>query len=96
MHVIVPKAAFEMLSGHDDLAEYRFNTNIARHLFCRVCGIHSYYIPRSHPDMIDVNARCLDDVDLTNIVKRYFDGRNWEAAKQRDDEQPRLSFDGQE
>ncbi len=95
LHVIVPTSAFELLSGLDDLAEYRFNTNVARHLFCRVCGIHSYYVPRSHPDKIDVNARCLDDIDLSNIVKRHFDGKNWGAAKLRDDEQPRLSFEVQ-
>jgi len=91
LHIIVPQSDFELLSGRDDLAEYQFNTRVAKHWFCRVCGIHSFYIPRSHPDKIDVNARCLDDVDLANITPRQFDGKNWEAAKQLDEERRRSS-----
>jgi len=87
LHVIVPKAAFELLSGQDDLVVYQFNTNVAKHLFCGVCGIHSFYVPRSHPDKIDVNVRCFDDVDLANIVARPFDGKHWEDAMQRHSEQ---------
>jgi hypothetical protein len=63
LHLIVPQDAFELLSGKDDLATYTFNTGVAKHHFCRHCGIHSFYVPRSDPDKIDVNARCRDDVD---------------------------------
>jgi hypothetical protein len=45
-----------------------------------VCGIHSFYVPRSDPDKIDVNARCLDGVDLGTIAIKQFDGKNWETA----------------
>ena len=80
LHVIVPRDQFHLLSGQDDLTTYEFNTRTAKHLFCRHCGIHSFYIPRSDPDKIDVNARCLDDVDLTQVIAKPFDGKNWEAA----------------
>jgi hypothetical protein len=83
LHLIVPSEDFELLSGRDDLVLYQFNTNIAKHLFCGVCGIHSFYVPRSHPDKIDVNVCCLYDVDLANVVPRNFDGKHWEAAMQR-------------
>jgi hypothetical protein len=81
-HWIVAPAAFELLSGADALALYTFNTGVAQHRFCRVCGIHPFYTPRSHPDKVDVNARCLDDVDLDALAGRLrrFDGRNWEQA----------------
>jgi hypothetical protein len=46
-------------------------------------GVHPFYVPRSDPDKIDVNARCLDDVDPAAISPKHFDGRNWEAAMQR-------------
>jgi len=83
LHLIVPPEQFELLSGRDDLATYRFNTGTARHTFCKVCGIQPFYTPRSDPDKIDVNVRCLDDIDLTAITVRPFDGKNWEAAMQQ-------------
>lgn len=73
-------AGFGLLSGEDALAEYRFNTGAARHLFCRRCGIKSFYVPRSHPDGISVNARCLDDVDLRALTVAAFDDDNRQAA----------------
>jgi len=83
LHLIVPPAQFELLSGADDLITYRFNTMTAQHKFCRVCGIHPFYVPRSDPDKIDVNVRCLDNVDLVALSPQRFDGRNWEAAMQK-------------
>lgn len=80
LHVIVSQSAFELLSGADDVSTYRFNTGVARHHFCRVCGVHAYYVPRSDPDKVDVNARCLDGVDPASLEPVTFDGRNWEAA----------------
>ena len=59
----------------------QFNTKVARHTFCKHCGMHPFYVPRSDPDKIDVNARCLDGVDLTTLRIRKFDGQNWEAAR---------------
>jgi hypothetical protein len=80
LHVIVPRDRFRLLAGETDLATYRFGTMTALHHFCRHCGVASFYVPRSHPDRIDVNARCLDDVDLGALTVRHFDGRNWEAS----------------
>jgi len=78
-HLIVPKASFRLLSGRERLSAYRFNTRIAEHLFCSVCGIKSFYVPRSHPDGYSVNVRCLDGAPLDGIEPRDFDGQNWEA-----------------
>lgn len=78
LHYIVPADAFELVSGADVLSEYRFGTGIARHRFCRVCGIHSFYVPRSHPDGIDVNVRCLDGNAIERFTVTPFDGRHWE------------------
>jgi hypothetical protein len=80
LHLIVPPEQFELLSGSDALTGYRFNTGTARHTFCATCGIHPFYVPRSDPDKIDVNVRCLDGVDLASLKVNYFDGRNWEQA----------------
>lgn len=81
LHLLVPPEQFELLQGEDALTTYQFNTNTARHTFCRRCGMHPFYVPRSDPDKISVNARCLDGIDPVLLQpKRFFDGRNWEAA----------------
>lgn len=78
IHLIVSKEQFSLLSGEESLTNYTFNTQTAKHLFCRICGIHSFYIPRSHPNNIDVNIRCLDGDVLADFQIEFFDGRNWE------------------
>ena len=60
LHLMVPPERFELLSGGDALSTYTFNTGVAKHHFCRTCGVHGFYRPRSHPDQWDVNARALD------------------------------------
>ena len=80
LHLIVPAARFRLLSGRDDISEYTFNTGAAKHLFCRHCGIKSFYVPRSHPDVIDVNVRCLDAGTLTSLRVTPFDDADRDAA----------------
>ena len=80
LHLIVSRDNFELLKGNDDLTTYTFNTGVAKHTFCRHCGIHPFYVPRSDPDKIDVNVRCLDNVDVAAISPKPFDGKHWEAA----------------
>jgi hypothetical protein len=80
LHWIVAPERFELLAGADVLASYRFHTGTAEHKFCRVCGMHPFYTPRSDPDKVDINVRCLDGVDLSTLPLRDFDGANWEQA----------------
>jgi hypothetical protein len=78
LHLIVPAERFRLMGGHESLVTYTFNTGTARHLFCGVCGIKSFYVPRSHPDGYSVNARCLDAGTIGGMTVTPFDGRNWE------------------
>jgi hypothetical protein len=80
LHLIVPASRFRLLLGADALSEYTFNTGTARHRFCRVCGIKSFYVPRSHPDGIDVNVHCLDTATIESISITPFDDNDREAA----------------
>lgn len=77
LHLIVPRRKFKQLSGQDSLTTYSFNTGIAKHTFCKTCGIKPFYTPRSNPDGVGINVNCLDTkpeaVNITN-----FDGQNWE------------------
>lgn len=80
LHWIVERERFHLLTPASNLATYRFFTSVARHHFCANCGVAPFYIPRSDPDKFDVNVRCIDGVDLTQLAVYHFDGRNWEAA----------------
>ena len=79
LHLVVPAARFRLLCGDDVLTEYRFNTGTARHRFCRYCGIKGFYIPRSHPDGVSVNARCLEPGTMASMRVVPFDDGNREA-----------------
>lgn len=78
LHLIVPKSAFRLIEGQDSLTVYTFNTGVAKHYFCRICGLKSFYIPRSNPDGYDINVRCLDPWP-EGITIEKFDGRHWEV-----------------
>jgi hypothetical protein len=78
LHLIVPASQFKLMSGEAVLSTYTFNTGTAKHRFCSVCGVKSFYIPRSHPDGVSVNARCLDSGTVASMKIRTIDGRNWE------------------
>jgi hypothetical protein len=78
LHLIVPRSRFRLLQGSEDLVAYTFNTRVAKHLFCKTCGIKSFYIPRSNPDGYSVNIRCLDPATIRHVNVSSFDGKNWQ------------------
>lgn len=80
LHLIVPHGDFRLLSGQDALTSYRFGTGRAEHLFCRTCGVKSFYQPRSHPDAWSVNFNAVAAPAEMQVTRRRFDGRNWEEA----------------
>lgn len=79
LHLIVPTTSFRLIRGENDLSCYSFNTGIAKHYFCRNCGIKSFYVPRSNPDGYSVNARCIDPSTVRSQTIHNFDGVNWES-----------------
>jgi hypothetical protein len=80
-HLIVPHPNFRLLSAGDLLSSYRFGTGAAEHLFCGVCGIKSFYQPRSHSAAWSINLNTLDHLQGLGVTVRKFDGRNWEKAR---------------
>lgn len=80
LHIIVPPSRFRLVKGADALSTYTFGTHVAKHTFCKRCGMHPFYTPRSHPNDVDVNVRCLDGIDLRALRIEKFDGLNWEQA----------------
>ena len=82
-HLVVPHNMFKLLSGSKQLSSYQFNTHQANHLFCSVCGVKSFYQPRSHPDSWSINTHCIDDFVENEWQHESFDGKNWEQAKKQ-------------
>jgi len=80
LHLIVAEEDFELLRGADAITTYTFGTHTAKHHFCSRCGVHSYYRPRSHPERVDVNIRCLDGVEPSDFSFYSFDGQSWEDS----------------
>jgi len=83
LHLIVAADRFRLTSGRDALITYSFNTGVAQHYFCATCGIKSFYVPRSHPNGVSVNGRCLDEATVASKTVAHFDGRHWEEARQQ-------------
>ncbi|KAI8921372.1 Mss4-like protein [Powellomyces hirtus] len=81
-HLILPPSLFKLVSppSLSELGLYTFNTHTAKHYFCPKCGIAPFYIPRSHPDHFDVNARCIDSDTVTSIEVKPFNGQQWEKS----------------
>ncbi|XP_058079178.1 uncharacterized protein LOC131227398 isoform X2 [Magnolia sinica] len=80
-HFIVPSAKFKLMGESQQfLTTYTFGTHTAKHNFCKVCGITSFYLPRSNPDGIAVTVACVDAGTLTHVEIRHFDGQNWEKS----------------
>jgi hypothetical protein len=74
----VPKERFSLLSGEGDLADYQFNKHVIHHLSCATCGVESF-ARGTAPDgaeMVAINVRCLDDLDLSALTPTPFDGRS--------------------
>ena len=60
----VPKESLQVTRGADNLGLYQWNTGIAKHYFCKTCGIYTHHVRRSNPDECGFNIGCIDDVDL--------------------------------
>ena len=82
LHLPVFPSEFQLLRGKTALTVYTFETGVAQHPFCSHCGMHPFYVPRSQPDKVTVNARCLDGIDGPALKPtRFFDGKHWEDAQ---------------
>ena len=73
--IMVPKDNFALTKGEGDLALYQFNSNIAKHYFCKTCGIYTHHNRKSDPNGMGVNLGCIDLLDATGYKALSFDGR---------------------
>jgi hypothetical protein len=76
--VFVTPDCFRVRAGEDGLSDYQFNKKIIHHLFCPTCGIESFArgLGPDGKEMVAVNVRCLDNIDLASAQRLPFDGRS--------------------
>jgi hypothetical protein len=63
----VPVGKLRVVKGGEMLSLYQWNTKVAKHYFCKVCGIYTHHQRRSNPNEFGVNVGCFDDVDLSAL-----------------------------
>ncbi|MBL1240432.1 MAG: GFA family protein [OCS116 cluster bacterium] len=80
----VNETDFKLLQGQEHLALYQWNLKIAKHHFCKICGIYTFHHTRSIPGVMGVNVNCLDDVDLSHIPIKYVDGASLSSKTDAD------------
>ena len=74
----VPKAQFRLLSGEGAQTDYQFGGKTMHHLFCSACGVHAFgTYAANEEEMVVVNLRCLDGLDLDTLEVRHFDGKSY-------------------
>ena len=73
--IMITKENFNLLKGEDKLSLYQFNSDIAKHYFCKDCGIYTHHNRKSDPNGMGVNLGCLDDIDSMDYDAGHFDGR---------------------
>ena len=79
MVTIISKEDLKVIKGHDKIKTYQFNTKVAKHYFCSVCGTHTHNLRRSDPNTFGINVGCIDEIDPNTLFKlKTFinDGRN--------------------
>ena len=63
----VPLSGIRIVRGAEHLRLYRFNTHVARHYFCSICGIYTHHQRRSNPDQYGYNVGCLEGINPFDI-----------------------------
>lgn len=63
----VHESRFRLIEGEQELGAYQWNTGIATHHFCKVCGIYTFHRKRLMPDFLGVNIHCLDEADISGV-----------------------------
>ncbi|MBN3766050.1 GFA family protein [Burkholderia sp. Ac-20365] len=76
MSPFFPANALRITSGEDSLTLYQFNTQVAKHYFCKQCGIYPFHQTRKDPNLWRVNLGCLDDVDPYALESSVADGKS--------------------
>lgn len=60
-------AELKITKGQDKLSLYQWNTKIAKHYFCSVCGIYTHHQRRKAPDEYGYNVACIEGLNIDDL-----------------------------
>jgi hypothetical protein len=74
----VPRDKLHLKTPDSEVASYSFNKHRIKHRFCSTCGSATFGEGSNAKGnkMAAINVRCLEDVDLTTLTIKQFDGRS--------------------
>ncbi|MGB0922039.1 MAG: GFA family protein [Alphaproteobacteria bacterium] len=74
---VVPKRYFTLVHGEDNLSCYQWNKHIAKHWFCKTCGVYTHHQRRADPNTIGLNLACVEGIDLNALTIKSIDGKSY-------------------
>jgi hypothetical protein len=77
-----PADKFRLTKGEDALTLYQWNTRVAKHYFCKHCGIYTHHQPRTRPDMVGINIGCIDDIDPQSVKVERAEGSKLSGSRE--------------
>jgi len=66
----------EIKVDNDALGLYQFDTKIAKHHFCKTCGIYPFHETIRMPGHYRVNLGCIDEIDTNALTVDVFNGKS--------------------
>ena len=78
----IPNEQFRLIKGENDLTTYQWNTRVAKHYFCKHCGIYTHHQPRTRPDLIGVNVGCIDTLDARALPLDRVEGSKLSGGRE--------------
>lgn len=75
---VVPMGDFTLMQGEAALSCYQWNKHIAKHWFCKTCGVYTHHQRRADPTTIGLNLACVDDIDLGALTIKAIDGKAYD------------------
>ncbi len=73
---VIPPERFGFEADDGALGIYQFGSGVARHYFCRYCGIYPFHVTARFPGHYRVNLGCVDGIDPLALTYEVFDGRH--------------------
>lgn len=66
----------EIGEKNEALSLYQFDSKVAKHYFCKFCGIYPFHQTMRKPGQYRVNLGCIDEIDTNAIEVELFDGKS--------------------
>jgi len=71
----MPAENLKIEADEKDIGLYQFGNKVAKHYFCKTCGIYTHNETLRLPGHMRVNLDCIEEVDTSKLEILIFDGK---------------------